>query len=210
MKKKQKKIDNESFHRVWEVMKETYEEERHFNNLETQYRILASQWLLGAFAAIGFVVVSNPTLSFNKLWLVVAIAVISGVGIFQLWRMDITIYQRLLGAVFNEGIELEKKFDFLPKIKTRMKKSVPKENVTDVLFYYYYISIVFFAVVALGVSIYLLNKEFANWILISVPFVLIFLLGLLHEFMRNASRERNQANIANPENVDNSFQNTLE
>jgi hypothetical protein len=210
MKKKHKKIDNESFHRVWEVMKETYEEERHFNNLETQYRILASQWLLGAFAAIGFVVVSNPTLSFNKLWLVVAISIISGVGIFQLWRMDIIIYQRLLGAVFNEGIELEKKFDFLPKIKTRMKKSVPKENVTDVLFYYYYISIVFFAVVALGVSIYLLNEKIVTGILIAAPCVLIFLLIWLNNFMRNHSKERNQANLTGPGNEENNFPNSLE
>ncbi len=107
MKEDLRTVKSDEFQRVWEVMKETYETERHFNNLETQYRILASQWLLGAFAGIGFIFISDPKLSFDKLWLIVVICIISMVGIFQLWRMDIIIYQRLLHATFEVGIELE-------------------------------------------------------------------------------------------------------
>jgi hypothetical protein len=40
--------------------------------------------------------------------------------------MDIVIYQRLLGAVFNTGLELEEKIQIHTKIKTRMKNAVPK------------------------------------------------------------------------------------
>jgi hypothetical protein len=190
MENELEKTDDSYFQRVWSIMKETYESERHFNNLETQYRILASQWLLGAFAAIGFVFISDLHLPFDKLWLVVAICVISGVGIFQLWRMDIVIYQRLLGAVFNTGLELEEKFKFLPKIKTRMKNAVPNKNVTDVLFYYYYITIIFFALVGLAASYYLLSKRITTTILILALVISIFCLGLLHQFMRKESKER--------------------
>jgi hypothetical protein len=183
-------ISDPYFQRVWSIMKETYESERHFNNLETQYRILASQWLLGAFAAIGFVFISDLHLPFDKLWLVVAICVISGVGIFQLWRMDIVIYQRLLGAVFNIGLELEEKFKFLPKIKNRMKDSVPNKNVTDVLFYYYYITILFFALVGLAATFYLLKEKITTAILVSALVVSIILLGLLHRYMCKGSKEK--------------------
>jgi len=183
------KMDDQYFHRVWGIVKETYESERHFNNLETQYRILASQWLLGAFAGIGFVFISKPDLNFDKLWLVVGICVISCVGIFQLWRMDLTIYQRLLGAIFNAGIDLEEKFRFVPDIKHRMKMSVPNRNVTDVLFYYYYISIVLFAFVGMSVTAYLLFARI-NGVILAIPglIVVVFLIWL-HGFMRSQSRE---------------------
>ena len=187
-----KKYPDDQFDQVWQVMKETYETERHFNNLETQYRILASQWLLGAFAGIGFVFVSDPILSFDKLWLVVGICIISSAGIFQLWRMDIIIYQRLLHAAFAVGLELEEEFSFLPKIKTRMKDSVPEKNVTHVLFYYYYMSIVFFTLVAIIVCIYLLNQKLAGWILAAGAVVVIGGLIYLHRHMLVNSKENTQ------------------
>ncbi len=192
MKDNLRTVSMEEFQRVWEVMKETYETERHFNNLETQYRILASQWLLGAFAGIGFVFVSDPKLSFDKLWLVVAICIISMVGIFQLWRMDIIIYQRLLHATFAVGIELEAEYQFLPPIKTRMKNSVPGKSVTHVLFYYYYISIVFFSLVGSGVSIYLLNSGTLFWIPAIITIAVIGFLTVLHRYMSIKSKENAQ------------------
>ena len=48
---------------AWDVLKELGESERHFNNLETEYRKLASIWLLAGFAGIGFVLKSDPDLS---------------------------------------------------------------------------------------------------------------------------------------------------
>ena len=185
-------VKNDEFQRVWEVMKETYETERHFNILETQYRILASQWLLGAFAGIGFVITSDPRLSFDKLWLVAAICIISMVGIFQLWRMDIIIYQKLLHATFAVGIELEAEYSFLPKIKTRMKDSVPGKSVTYVLFYYYYVSIMFFSLVGLGVSIYLLNSKIQPWGLVIIAIAVIGFLVVLRNHMLVKSKENAQ------------------
>jgi membrane protein YdbS with pleckstrin-like domain len=184
-------VKMEEFQRVWEVMKETYKTERHFNELETQYRILASQWLLGAFAGIGFVIVSDPKLSFDKLWLVVAICLISIVGIYQLWRMDIVIYHKLLHATFEVGLELEAEYQFLPKIKTRMKNSVPGKSASNVLFYYYYISIVFFSAVGLGVSVYLLTAKNLYWKPAIITVIVTGLLLLLHRYMRFKSKEKN-------------------
>lgn len=192
MKEDLKTVNMEEFQRVWEVMKVTYETERHFNDLETQYRILASQWLLGAFAGMGFIIVSDPKLTFDKLWLVVAICVISMVGIFQLWRMDILIYQRLLHASFAVGVEMEAEYSFLPKIKTRMKDLVPGKSASHVLFYYYFISILIFSLVGTGITIYLLMPIKLFWAIVILVFPVIMLLILLHSYMLAKSKENTQ------------------
>ena len=136
--------------------------------------------------------VSDPKLSFDKLWLVVAICIVSMIGIFQLWRMDIIIYQRLLHATFAVGLEMEKEYEFLPKIKTRMKDSVPKKSVTSVLFYYYYISIVFFSLAGLGATIYLLKEKIMFWQLAFLAAIVFGLLILLHWYMLVKSKENAQ------------------
>ena len=40
---------------VWRMLLELGVQERHFNELESRYRTLASTWLLATFAALGFI-----------------------------------------------------------------------------------------------------------------------------------------------------------
>lgn len=176
-------VDELEFRKVWDVVKHTYDIEHHFNTLEIQYRILASHWLLGALAGIGFILVSTPELPFNKLWLVVVIACTSAVGIFQLWRMDIVVYQRLLRATFNEGLKLEDRYQFLPRIKSGMKDSVPGKNVTYILIYYYYISIAFFTLLGLVSAEYLLWESLPGPAVIAIAFIIVLMLIIIHEYM---------------------------
>ncbi len=48
-------VDAAVFEKVWKVAVEIRETERHFNQLQHGYRALASTWLLGTFAGVGFI-----------------------------------------------------------------------------------------------------------------------------------------------------------
>ncbi|HWJ89628.1 MAG TPA: hypothetical protein VNR87_00870 [Flavisolibacter sp.] len=123
---------------AWEYMKEINENVRHYNEHQTKYRTLASQWLLGAFAGIGFVLYSEGSLPFNKLWIVFGICLASSLGIYQLWRMDMVIFQRLLGAFFFTGKKIEAQEPHLPQVKQRIVDVIPSHNVGETLFYFYF------------------------------------------------------------------------
>ena len=49
-------VKKETFDRIWKIVEEIGEEERHFNDIQVRYRNMASAWLLATFGAIGFVV----------------------------------------------------------------------------------------------------------------------------------------------------------
>lgn len=44
----------------WDILRELESAERHLNHLETDYRRLASIWLLAGFAGMGFILKGNP------------------------------------------------------------------------------------------------------------------------------------------------------
>ena len=182
-------VDNDHFNRVFQILHETYESERHFNELEKDYRILASQWLLASFAGMGFIITSDPHLAFDKLWLVVGICVIASIGIGQLWRMDMIVYHRLLSACFKAGVEFENEIGFIPKIKKRMLDSVPEKDVTHVLFYYYFFSIAVLCLTATALIIYLVNDWLALWSELIIIVIVVFGLYKMQSAMRKHSRE---------------------
>src|ERR1041384_3845978 len=45
---------------AWDILRELGASERHFNNLEAEYRTLASIWLLAGFSGAGFILKANP------------------------------------------------------------------------------------------------------------------------------------------------------
>jgi hypothetical protein len=182
--------EDKVFNRVWEMIKEINETERHFNNLETKYRILASQWLLGSFAGIGFVLTEKTDLPFDSLWIAIGICLVSSVGIFQLWRMDLTIYQQLLRAAFFEGIKMENEFPFLPKIKHTMQASVKGGDVTKTLVYYYSGSISILLIVATVVFLILKYSALDGVRIILFLVCVIALIVIMNFYMFKKSSEK--------------------
>lgn len=97
------------------------EQERHFNLLQSGYRKLSSTWLLGNFAAIGFLLNSDdiartisPTLA------IVFVGMMSSIGIAMLWALDLLVYHRLLNANFAEAFRLETDHLWLPRTHYNM------------------------------------------------------------------------------------------
>src|ERR1700749_2334662 len=95
------------FDRVMRITEQIGNQERHFNNLQSGYRKLASTWLLASFAACGYVLKSDSQIPFDKWYFVFGICTIASGGLAILWMMDLTVYQRLLGAFFGQGVILE-------------------------------------------------------------------------------------------------------
>src|SRR6188474_468000 len=92
----QSNAGEKNFDRIWEMTKEINENIRHYNEHQTKYRTLASQWLIAAMAGIGFLFDANTGLPFNNMVLIMLISLISALGILQLWRMDLVVFQRII------------------------------------------------------------------------------------------------------------------
>ncbi len=125
---------------VWEVVKECGEEERHFNNLQSVYRGIASTWLLGTFGAVGYLLFNKDSGQSEHHELLASLICLAGAfGVAMLWMLDLGVYHRLLVAVFEEGHELEKEFPWLPRFRTNMavRPRQQEDPVLRKLGYYY-------------------------------------------------------------------------
>jgi hypothetical protein len=114
------------FRRVWEYTKAFDDREKHFNDLQSRYRALASTWLLAAFGGIGFVLSTDLKMAVPKDAIVAGIAVVGALGIALLWVVDVLVYHELLIASHVAGQQLEKALSWLPPIRTHF--SVKKKH----------------------------------------------------------------------------------
>jgi len=126
---------------ILQLLNHIGDQEKHFNGLETQYRLLASTWLLACFGGIGFLLQSDNEFVVDSWMLTGFIGLIGSVGIYLLWMMDIKVYHKLLHCVFIEGIKLEQVHDWLPRIRTEMLISQGTGDVTTNTGLYYICSI---------------------------------------------------------------------
>src|SRR5579864_2335412 len=94
-----KNVEPEVFDRVMRMVEQISSQENHFNDLQTQYRILASTWLLASFGACGYVLKTSG-LPYDHWYFVFGICMAASAGLGILWMMDLTVYQKLLGAYF--------------------------------------------------------------------------------------------------------------
>ena len=118
---------------VWKIYVELGAMERHFNELQSRYRALASTWLLAAFGGIGFVLTTE--LSFVTLpaeWAVALVGLAAAAGVYLLWMLDLLVYHRLLDAAFVEAWRLEERHPWLPQVRAGMMKL---QNAVGVLRY---------------------------------------------------------------------------
>lgn len=105
---------------IWKIYTEIGTIERHFNDLQSKYRVMASTWLLAAFAGIGFVFSRTLNTTIPEELIAAGIATASAIGISLIWILDLLVYHRLLAAAFAEGYELEQQHSWLPCIHTNM------------------------------------------------------------------------------------------
>lgn len=138
---------------VWDIYKSLGEQCQHFNNLESTYRTLTSSWLLGAFAATGFII---KEVDANAAWLVVGVCGAAAVGVFLLWLLDLMVYQRLLGATFTEQWNLEDQYSWLPRVAHGMMAAHRGKGVVPKLVWFYvstYLLLVGIASLGLAVAL---------------------------------------------------------
>jgi hypothetical protein len=107
---------------AWDCFREFEAAERHFNTLQSQYRALASTWLLAAFGGIGFLVAQpRLTIPIDTLVAVSGIGIAATVGITLLWNLDLLVYHALMFEYFQAGLELEDEHAWLPKVRTNIR-----------------------------------------------------------------------------------------
>jgi hypothetical protein len=119
------------------------ESERHFNTIQSHYRLLASTWTLACIGGIGFVLTSEKiSISLEKPIICFGIALASSVSILILWLIDIRVYQQLLSMFYNEGRVMEAVLPWLPQVRQetrlRFRGSLPR------LISWYYVSLFVF------------------------------------------------------------------
>jgi len=136
------------FENVWKVVRECGEEERHFNQLQSVYRGIASTWLLATFAAVGYLLFDKEGRPAHP-GVAGEVCLLGALGIVLLWLLDLKVYYCLLQAAFLEGLALEQYCPWLPRVRSGMVTQTG--NVRLKLAGYYFLT----AIVPLGVGVVL-------------------------------------------------------
>lgn len=175
-----------SFEQLMEVYNHIAEEERHFNNLEMEYRKLASKWLLVSLGAIGFILSKQELVPINIWILVIGICIAASVGILVLWLLDMKVYHELLHSAFKEGILLENEFpQILPQIRNNMVKSLKGGTVITKVILYYFFSILLLILIA-NISVWMFIST-SLWLCIAANIISSLLLMIIHTIMTAGS-----------------------
>jgi hypothetical protein len=143
-------VDTTVFDRVWALTQEIGVQERHFNQLQSGYRNMASAWLLATFAGIGFVVSTPLHVTAAPELLVAGLASAGSIGISLLWIVDLLVYHRLLDSCFIEGLILEEQYAWLPPFRNNMMRTQQGHGVLFRIVGFYAAPIGFLILVAAG------------------------------------------------------------
>ncbi|NGX56752.1 MAG: hypothetical protein K1060chlam5_00998 [Candidatus Anoxychlamydiales bacterium] len=111
---------------------------KHFDIMQTFFRLISSTILLSSIAAIGFIY-SFKTFSFpfQRTAATLMISIIGISTLITIWFVDLKFYEKILVSNFAEAFRMEKDFDFLPKVHHNMLFSVhKKDHPSNVAFYY--------------------------------------------------------------------------
>jgi hypothetical protein len=158
--------------KTWEIYAEIGAAERHFNQLEHQYRVLASTWLLGTFVAFGYVLIHLPLrpddwVTHHRDLVIAGIALSGALGIRLIWILDIRVYHQLLESCFLEGLKLERDNDWLPRIRHNMVRTQRTGSVTpNIVWFYIGCTTVLLVIAAFSASLwfYQLVEHPASWV----------------------------------------------
>ncbi len=167
-------------------------QERHLTAQQTRYRGLASVWLLATFVATGVVLTSaDIALSLHPMLLISLAGVSGGAGLILLWNMDLMVTNRLVDAVFIEGLRLEQRHGQLPPVRHNMMALYGGRGVLEKVAAFYYSSIVFCGLVA-GIAMTAwtaeIRPELTGW----VGLAAVAVLGLTLATMRASTGHTRQ------------------
>lgn len=165
-------VDPHLFDRVWKIIQECGEYERHFNTLQGVYRGLASTWLLAMFGGIGFIVKEKVEPTYTMICLA---GMAATAGIFVLWSLDINVYHRLLLAVFYDGREFERACPWLPPFRNRMKDPKDEHAVRQSVCWFYISLMLLTGAVAIGGAYLALRSAALATLAAAVAVVLMYL-----------------------------------
>jgi len=164
-------LEEQLFDKVWSLVLECGEHERHFGNLQGIYRGLASTWLLAMCGGVGFLLKEN----IDQKWMLISlVGIATNLGIFVLWVLDILVYHRLLLAVFYDGKQLERACRWLPPSRNRMKSTAWEHAVRKAVALFYVVLILMAAAAALAGAVQW--RGCTGWWLTFLPAVLIALI----------------------------------
>ena len=165
-------IPRDQFERVWGFVKELNDQEKHFNQLQSGYRTLASTWLLAAFAGVGFVLTSNNwQVGIDRDLVAILISIAGAIGIYLVWFLDVPVCHELLVSSNIEGKQLEKDFSWIPQTRLNYSKLSGKFHVRDYIAIFYCAGI--FVLCFLAILIYFQSELHTSW------FWLPLVLGML-------------------------------
>lgn len=168
--------------RAWQYLQEIGAGERHFNEIESKYRALASTWLLAAFAGMGFVATTFG-LPVSREIVIFAISLAGAIGIQLLWMVDLLGYHHLLAAYFLERLRIEAAHPDVPQIGRNMLRQGIVE--TRVKLFYFGCSV---ALLPFGIGTLLASCEIASARIIGAMLALATICGsaVLWKRSRNA------------------------
>jgi len=152
--------DND-FERIWKIYCELGVIERHFNNVQSNYRALASTWLLAALAGIGFVISKELTLLIPSELIIVAIGIAAGIGVYLLWVLDLLVYQRLLDAAYIEARNLETNHEWLPQVRNNIRVFLGGKGLALIVWFYIAASELMVMIAGIGLFRFLALRQVA-------------------------------------------------
>ena len=145
------------FNELMQLYNHIAEEEKHFNNLELEYRKLTSHWLLASLGSIGFILTKSDVIPINIWILIIGICCAAIVGILIIWLLDIKVYHELLHAAFSQGVALEKKYpEVFPQIRNKMLHSQIGGDIIKRVILFYFFSVLVLIVLA-NISIWMMK-----------------------------------------------------
>ncbi|MBS0605287.1 MAG: hypothetical protein JSS60_09690 [Verrucomicrobia bacterium] len=154
---------------------------KHFEILQTSYRIMASRLLLATFAAIGFILsIEIKTLPFDRLIAVILICAISSGAITTIWHLDLAFMERLSTSVFVECLKMEEKHPWLTQVHHNMlvdgsHASCPSKKVL------FYEGSLLLVLLAMGIAATMYAKSLGTliWIPVLIGSLLVIFFYLL-------------------------------
>ena len=173
---------------LWKLFDFIATEERHFNDIQAKYRLLASGWLLASFAGIGFVVTERLNVQASPYLLAAGIAAAGALGIQLLWVVDLLVYQRLLDSCFVEGLKLERTLAEMPPFRHNMMKMQSGEGVLfRVVGFYLGPTVLLTLITGLALVLYVRTESPAYAPIVAVATVLLALVWSYLMYVKTAN-----------------------